>query len=106
MRLDDLPRDVETETEPLLRLPSSLEALEDACAPLGRDPRAVIADDEASPPHVALDRHLDGRAGRVADRVLEEVRHDLVEPEGIPSAGDRLLGGDRHRTAGRLGGDA
>ena len=107
VRLHDLMGDVEPEPEALLRPRTALlETFEDAGAPLRRDPRAVIAEGEPSAPRVSLDRQLDEGTRGITDRVLEEVRHDLIQPERIPRAGDRLGGVHGHRTTGGVGGAA
>ena len=91
MQFDEVAHDREAEAEPIVspRLGRVLlaEAVEDVGQKLPMDALAGIVDDDAHLGFAPLQSHLD-RASRGCelDRVDEQVRHDLLQADGI--AGD------------------
>src|SRR5215216_4555344 len=92
MRLDQHPRDVETETEPRAdpRLLSLIEALEEPRQDVSSNPDTVIFDPHL--PHVIGRIDSDGDLATlwgILDRVANQVVEDLSESGSVPRADDR-----------------
>ena len=80
------------------RLLDAVEALPDARQVLGRDPGAGVRDPERAPSATRVGGDLDAAArGRVADRVLEQVREHLGELVGADA--DLAAPGRRPRSS-------
>jgi hypothetical protein len=59
------------------------EPVEHRRQPLGWDARAAVLDDDRDHGVVGFQRHLDGRAGSVLARVVEQVAQDPLEPPRV-----------------------
>src|SRR6266403_1648463 len=92
VRNHDLPHDIQTETHPAVAThrDGALEAIEDPLLIFPWDADAVITDRQPRGDVRALNRNLHRLTRAVLDRVGEQVRQHLINPQLVPRSDSRF----------------